>query len=310
MNSILTQLTDDPWGRLVFEYLVTGGLENGLVSLLVLVRLSGVFVISPWLMSVKFPLPVRLGLVMILTCVIAPLAWSRHGAPEVGRALLSSLIVQNQDGAMRDTRLFDLSSRQSPVGTADSSEAKTGGTDWGVILFSEIAVGTLLGTGILIIFLGLKLGGEWLDRYSGLGLARTFNPEISGDDSACGQISMLMGIVAFVLLEPLNGQALALKSLIDSFASLPPGAPFWTEQPVETIIELIQQSLVLGIRIGIPLAATMLLVDLTLALCSRNSQLPLSGSLYLIRGTLGLVMLALTLTAIPEVIVAATTSLL
>jgi len=284
MNSFLTQLTDDPWGRLILQYLVTGGIRNCFLTLLVIARLTGVFVVAPWIMSVSIPLSARIGLVMLLSFVISPI---------VSTALdLEPVIFMN------------FSSEYSVDSLTDA------GTELGLLLASEVGLGILLGAGVMIVFFGLKLGGEWLDRHSGLGMGKSFNPELSVGESTCGQVSLLLGIAAFLLMEPINGHSLVLKSLVESFRNLPPGTPFWSDNPLNTIAELVQQSVVLGVRIAIPLAVTMLLIDLTLAIASRNSPQPLSASLYLIRASLGVLVLACTMTAIPEVITASAVSLL
>ena len=284
MNSLLTQLTDDPWGRLILQYLVTGGIRNCFLTLLVIARLTGVFVVAPWIMSVSVPLSARVGLVMLLSFVISPI---------VSTGLdLEPVIFMNSSSEYSVNSLVDA------------------GTELGLLLASEVGLGILLGSGVMIVFYGLKLGGEWLDRHSGLGVGKSFNPEWSGGESPCGQVSLLLGIAAFLLMEPINGHSLVLKSLVESFRTLPPGAPFWSDHPIHTMIELVQQSVVLGIRIAIPLAVTMLLIDLTLAISGRNSPQPLSASLYLIRAGIGVLVLACTMTAIPEVITATAVSLL
>ena len=46
MNGLLEQLTADPWGRLMLQYLASGGLHSGFLLLLVVARLTGMFVIA------------------------------------------------------------------------------------------------------------------------------------------------------------------------------------------------------------------------------------------------------------------------
>ena len=72
---------------------------------------------------------------------------------------------------------------------------------------------------------------------------------------------------------------------------------------------LVQHSLILGIRIAIPLVVTMLMLDITLAFASRNSPVAISSAATIIRAGVGIAVLALTLTAIPEVIAATMVSL-
>ena len=46
MNGLLEQFAADPWGRLVLQYLESGGLRSGFLLLLVVARLAGMFVIA------------------------------------------------------------------------------------------------------------------------------------------------------------------------------------------------------------------------------------------------------------------------
>lgn len=284
MNAFLVELSEDPWGRFVLQYLVAGGFERVLLSCLVIARLVGLFIVSPWVMSITVPLRSRIGVVVLLSCIIAP------------------VVSRDAD-------------RHSDVHLATGSDS-SGGTimpgvhELGLLFASEVGLGVVLGCGVMIVFLGLKLGGEWLDRHCGLGLERALSPENPGSVSSGGHISLLLGFASFLLMEPVAGQSLLLKSLMDSFASLPPGAEFWSEDPSETVMELVHHSVVLGVRIALPLAVTMVLIDLTLALAGRGTSPPLSGSISLVRACLGLIVLAFTMTAIPEVMMSTALSLI
>ena len=174
-------------------------------------------------------------------------------------------------------------------------------TEFASLLAREIGLGALLGVGVIAVFSGLWLGGEWLDRSSGLGLGRVLNPDWSEGDPACSRLTSLLAVAVFLMTEPLGGQWLLLRSLVVSFIAIPIGTASWMTS-IDLLNGLVQHSLILGIRIAIPLVVTMLMLDITLVFASRNTPVAMSSSAAVIRAGVGIGVLALTLTAIPEVI--------
>ena len=156
----------------------------------------------------------------------------------------------------------------------------------------------------------MKLAGEWLDRHSGLGLGTVLNPDWSAGERVLGQLIPLLGLAVFLLIEPRGGQWLLLRSLADSFQQIPPGSGMSSVASLDVFHRLIPLSLVLGIRIAIPLVITMLAVDLTLAFASRNSPLAVSSAALAMKVGTGMTVLVLALTASPDVIATTIWSLL
>ena len=163
-------------------------------------------------------------------------------------------------------------------------------------------LGAFLGIGVIAVLSGLRLGGEWLDRHSGLGLGSVFNPEWTSGESACGSLVLLLGVAAFLSIEPIGGEWLLLRSLVESFHAIPVGSADCSMAPVELLSGVMQQSVVLGLRVAMPLVATMMLVDMTLAFAGRSSPHLLSSASLAMRAGVGLIVLALTMTTVPEVI--------
>ena len=282
MNELFEQLAADPWGRLVLQHLASGGLQSCFLFLLVAARLVGVFIVAPGGLRIPVPLSLRIVLVILLSLIIAP---TLLNSPERNIAVTH----------VNDTTTEVLLLPESP-------------TDLASLVASEIGLGALLGVGVIAVFSGLWLGGEWIDRSSGLGLGRVLNPDWSDGDPACCRLMSLLAIAVFLLMEPLGGQRLLLRSLVESFVSIPIGTASWSTS-VDLLNGLVQHSLILGIRIAIPLVVTMLMLDITLAFASRNSPVAISSAATIIRAGVGIAVLALSLTAIPEVIAATMVSL-
>ena len=275
IDPLLEQLAADPVGRLVLHYVAERGMWNCYLFLLVAARLAGVFVLAPHFSTNSVPLLARAMLVVLLSLIIAPtLSTGRTSARDVAQV-----------------------SHESPA----SKALPTTPTDLACVIGVEVGLGGLLGIGAIAVFSGLRLGGEFLDRHSGLGLGALFNPEFRGGESACGSLAQWMGIAAVLLIEPLGGRCLLLQSLMQSFHAIPVGSASWSMTAIELLNGLVQQSMVLGLRIAMPLIASMMLVDITFAFASRGTSVLGAPSIAL-RSAVGMVVLALTVTAIPEVI--------
>ena len=283
MNELFEQLAADPWGRLVLQHLASGGLQGCLLFLLVAARLVGVFLIAPYGLRIPVPFSIRVVLVVLLSLIIAP----------------TLLNTDRQDVAATQVNHISIRSALVP----ESS------TEFASLFAHELGIGALLGVGVIAVFSGLWLGGEWLDRSSGLGLGRVLNPDWSEGDPSCSRLTSWLAITVFVLMEPLGGQWLLIRSLVESFIAIPIGTASWMTS-IELLNGLVQHSLILGIRIAIPLVVTMLMLDMTLAFAGRNNSVAISSSAAIIRAGVGIGVLALTLTAIPEVIAATMLSLL
>lgn len=276
MNELLGQFAADPWGRLILHSLATGGVSRCFRFLLVIGRLTGVFVVAPQMVTTCIiPLPARAGLVLLLSLILAPvLPFDR---PD------NFTVIPVNDVSLP----FDF---QSDLGT-----------ELVYLISSEIALGTLLGIGVLTVLNGLRLGAEWIERASGLGLGSLLNPELSAEDSSSLRIIPLLGLTCFLLVEPLGGQWLLLRSLAESFHAIPVGTGARTTMTIELFNRLVQQSLVLGIRVAIPLVLTMLIVEITVSFAGRNTPVAIGSAAMAAKAGLGLFLMTLTLTAIPEV---------
>lgn len=275
MDEILEQIALDPWGRLVLHHVATCGLRNCYLFLLVSARLSGVLIVAPCLITINVPLPARIALVVLLSLIVAP-TLSTVGTE-------GDAVVQASHQALPSIPL--------PATTADLA----------CVICTEIGLGGVFGTGLIAVFCGLRLAGEWLDRHCGLGMGTVMNPAWMAGESACGSMTLWLGIVAFLLIEPVGGQLMVLRAMLHSFDAVPVGASS-SISGTQLLNGLVQESIVLGLRISMPLVATMILVDLAFAIAGRNTTIAVSSSCYAIRLGVGLFVLAMTMTTIPDAI--------
>lgn len=279
MNELINQLLADPWGRLLLQHAAQGGVEQAWLFVLVISRLSGAFLIAPQLMPSLMPWTVRLGIVVILALLITPLLSTNETA--------IAKIAQ--------------------AGFSDSmNESLVTSTNLLCSVASEIGLGTLFGVGVMAVVGGLRLAGELLDRHSGLGMGTIYNPEWSSGESAAGTLIQLLAIGAFLLIEPIGGSEQILQCLIQSFRTIPAGFSGWSPSAIELLGGIVQFSLQFAIRVALPVIATMILVDLTMAFASRTAASSVNSSQLAIRACTGLVMLTFSIGTIPDLISEAT----
>jgi flagellar biosynthetic protein FliR len=277
MDHFFEQLAADPWGRLVLRQIATGGLWNAYVFVLVAARFAGVFLMAPMFTAIAVPYSARVGLVVLLSLIVAP-----------------TLVPREVDGGHL------VVTAHGEYGSSHRIELPATASDLICAVASEVCLGTLFGVGLIGIFSGLRLGGEWLDRHSGLGLGAVFNPEWSAGPSVCGSFALLLGVAGLLLAEPIGGHWQLPRSLVQSFHAIPVGSTAWSGVSIEFLCGVVQQCLILGIRVAMPLVAAMLLVDVTLAFASRGSTSAETSTFLAFRMGAGMVVLAFTMTTIPE----------
>jgi flagellar biosynthesis protein FliR len=147
---------------------------------------------------------------------------------------------------------------------------------------------------------GLRLGGEWIDRHTGLGMAGILGPGQFLEGSIATRLLLLLGVASILLLEPVGGHLLFVRTVLETFRSIPLGAAHDWMSFSELIGLLLKQSLVLGLRIALPLVVMMSLIDMTLAFASRSSSWSFAPKLAAARMAVGVLILTVSLPGIVE----------
>ena len=136
-----------------------------------------------------------------------------------------------------------------------------------VLVGAELLIGASLGIGIVILFSGIQLAGQLIGRTSGMMLAEVFDPS-SGE--SVPQFARLFHLVAMAIFVCIGGHRIVMGGLLDTFATIPPGHAAVPVTMAETMVVLLTQSFVLGIRAAAPVIAALLLSTLVMGLISRT----------------------------------------
>ena len=287
MDALFQQLFDDPWGRLLLRHAAGEGLARAGLFVFVAARLAGLLCVGLFLGRTLLTWQVRIGLIVLLTLVIAPTL------PLANETMNQVQLV----GHERD------SAAKASFNAANSVlQVMASPIDFVMAVLCEIGLGAVLGLGVAVVLSGLKLGGEWLDRHSGLGMGSVLNPELLSEGSASAEMLLLFGIATILLMEPGGGHLLFARTILESFHSLPVGVSSLSPSLIDLLGSLMRQSLILGLRVAMPLVVAMSLIDMTLGFANRSSRWSLLPAAYAARTAAALLILAATWPGIAEAI--------
>ncbi|MDB5343848.1 MAG: type secretion system inner rane protein [Schlesneria sp.] len=286
----MDQLFQSLFGNIPHELLqvVTGdGVARAAVFLLVATRWTGFFLAWPLIERGILPWPIRIGLVVLLTLIVAP---GIGLAPDDGRSIRAVSHLERVE-----IRPLD----QTALSTIDADWSST---DLVAGMICNAAVGVSLALSIAIFLSGLKLAGEWIDRHSGLGMGQVLNPDFSSGDSGTGKLVCLFGIAVILTMLPMNGHLHLVRLILDTFHVIPVGLTRLPNSISELLIAMTQQSLILGLRIAVPFVVAMSLLDLTLSWIRRSSRWELASIAFVLRAAASMLVLAATLPGIQEAV--------
>lgn len=216
--------------------------------------------------GLKYPTPAMPGLESYLVgrFVVFVLVLARTGALVATAPVFGSQAVPRR---VRALLAVAMSLLVTPVYLNASLPTVEQPAELGRLLANEALVGLLLGLGITVFFSGIQVAGQVASQMSGMSLADVFNPGFEEDVSVFSQLFYFVALAVFVAV---GGHRIVMESLLDTFASVPPGHAAIGNTFVETLVGLLRQSFELGIRAAAPMLTALLLSNLVLGLISRT----------------------------------------
>lgn len=206
--------------------------------LLAFTRIMAILAQVPVLAGRLVPNQVKIGLGLILTIVLPPLAMPK---------------------------MFPL-----PIDTPALSVPGLA-----VAIAQELIIGLVAGYAATLTFGILTMAGEFMSTAGGFSAGRTFNPTFGGTGTSFDQLFLVTGILIFLAV---NAHHLVLLAVEQTFVAAPlntsltqlglmaSGQPL---QGAERLMSLTLQLVVSGTLIALPVMGVSLLTDLTLGLLAR-----------------------------------------
>lgn len=310
----------DPVAQLAGRELLAWGTLQFYAFVLVLLRMAGLLTIGPLLGQPLVPGNVRILLVLSLGFLVTPTLSARSDAgfakldvdgngrlvrSEVPEALLPRFDrLLARSGLPEETGL-DRQTFRPPLQVPGTVLAFA----W--VGATEFALGLVLGLGVQTLLSGLELAGTLFDDQSGLGFARIVDPSFHMDSTVTGRLMYLLGVSAWLLLEPVGGHLRMVGTLIETFETLPAGEAFVSASAVDYLSDLVHQSLLLGVQVAAPMLAVMSLASLAMGFLGHSvPQVNVLVLGFAVRPLISLLVLALTLSGAARAVVDAVPTVL
>lgn len=166
----------------------------------------------------------------------------------------------------------------------------------GAAVVSEALVGAVMGLAVMVVFGALSFTGQLIGVQMGFAIANVVDPTTYQQVGVLGQVLNLLGLM---LLLVFDGHLMLLRALLESFQTVPLAGA----NPNSGLIvgELVRQGgllFSLGLRIALPVACVVLLVNVGLATIARTvPQVNIFVIGFLLTISLGLLVLALSMPA-------------
>lgn len=139
--------------------------------------------------------------------------------------------------------------------------------DLAIAVVSEMTIGASMGLILFFLVSGIKIGAELISQQMGLSMSQMMDP-VSGENSTLVQEFYNLLLTVFYVL--INGHLVLIRTLADTFKSMPLGTPFSTEPITVTLVHVLTVSFQAGIRLAGPALVAVFLATMALGFISRT----------------------------------------
>jgi flagellar biosynthetic protein FliR len=168
------------------------------------------------------------------------------------------------------------------------------------LLVAEGLIGLTIGLVAAIPLMSLELAGYIMGHQMGLGIARSFNPELDIESEAVGQVLFVLATLGFLAMDGLDR---LLYALALSFDHVPLGAVRASAAPIELITGLVASGLELALRVAAPVMAVILLTLIAMgAVMKTMPQINILSVGFAVKILLGLGAVLLSLGVVDAVV--------
>lgn len=133
----------------------------------------------------------------------------------------------------------------------------------------ELLIGVTFGFVVQIVFGGLQMAGQLLGVQMGLNIAQTLDPV--SQSTQASYLDQLYALLAGMIFLTINGHHQALLALQRSFDVVPLGRFALGEAVANDMVSLVAQATIIAIRLGLPVAAALLLTDIAFLIIGRTA---------------------------------------
>lgn len=203
--------------------------------LLVLFRISGIFILAPLLGSLNIPTQVKVLLAFTLSLCVYPMLLT-SGKP-------SSMFITTFVGG-------HVSFWAMPL-----------------LIATELLIGYAIGYAASLALIGMQAGGHIIGQQIGVGVAGLINPETQSESDPVAELFFLMALAIFAIL---GGHRVMLQTLVGSFDRVPLGGFADFAALMDLVVGLVTLMLEFAIRIAAPLLCLVFLETVAMGFISRT----------------------------------------
>ncbi len=131
---------------------------------------------------------------------------------------------------------------------------------------SEFFIGAAMGLVVRFCVASVEIAGDAMSPLLGFGAATLFDPHTQAHETPLTKILHTMCVLLLVIL---GVHRVLLGTLLGSFHAIPVGTLVRPELATADLVHLSARALVTGLRLALPVIATILLVQMGLAFVSR-----------------------------------------
>ncbi|MDX1708937.1 MAG: flagellar biosynthetic protein FliR [Desulfobacterales bacterium] len=131
----------------------------------------------------------------------------------------------------------------------------------------EILLGISIGMAVNLIFVGLQIAGQISGYQMGLAIAHVMDPSAGQQVPLLSQFFQLFAFLMFLIL---NAHHWFLKALAGSFQLVPPFGFRFNGSLIELLMGMAGNMFVIGIQVGAPIIAALLLTSIAFGLIART----------------------------------------
>ncbi|MGA2181832.1 MAG: flagellar biosynthetic protein FliR [Bryobacteraceae bacterium] len=167
-------------------------------------------------------------------------------------------------------------------------------------MFNELAFGLTVGVALAFLLEGLQMAAQIAGLQAGYSYASTIDPNTQADSSVLYVFVQLLSAILFFVIG-LDRRVIAIVGA--SLKSAPPGAWQLTGAAGDTVARMGSAMFTMGLRLAMPVVGFLLMVDVGCAIAGRlSAQLQLLSIAFPAKLLAGLALLALVLTAVPQLL--------
>lgn len=193
--------------------------------LMVLFRLTGIFLLAPLLGSSNIPRQIKLFFALGLSLCVYPMLLMRgHSASPALEAI-----------TVNGLNLWTLSGS----------------------IAVELLLGYVIGYCASLPLVGMQLGGHVLDQQMGVSAGGVFNPDLDAEAGVVGQLLFLSGLAVFMIV---GGHHVMLTTLIGSFERVPIGMFGSDGVDMSMVLDLVVGLMTIMFEMGLKIAAPLLCI--------------------------------------------------